>query len=153
MKRAAKELIASIERLGFEYDRTNSKNFDIYVCGDAEVSISPGIQEHAARNILKSLERSMGVNRETNKRNPGAIRERQAKQRDALRSDIERQRIELDSIIARRARQLDGAAAALTDAEIVRIQRHIEGRERELREIEALMRGATLSTNRAKHRA
>jgi hypothetical protein len=153
VKRPAKELIAALERMGFEHDRTNSRGYLIFTFDGQEVSVNQGIDERSARNLLKQVERANGVEQQSNKRNATAIRERQATQRNALRSDIERHRVELDAIVAQRARQLDGAAAALTDADILRIQAHIETKERELRDIENLMRGATLSTNRAKHRA
>jgi predicted RNA binding protein YcfA (HicA-like mRNA interferase family) len=154
VKRQAKELIEALERLGYEYDRTNSKGFLMYVHADGdEVGVSEGIQEHAARQLLRKVERRLGVERDTGKRNAAGIKERQAYLRMRLAEDIARHREELDAILARKSQRLDGLGLVATEAEIARITRYIEQRERELADMERLMRGAPLTDNRAKHRA
>lgn len=153
MKRGAKDALEALKRHGYALSHTTARGFMVYVLEDHEITVNPSMGEGPCRDLVRKLEKTHGTKAPTNKRNPAEIKERQVQARAALRSDIDRHQLELDDIVARRARQLDGAASALTNAEITRIQTYIEAKERELNEIEDLMRGATLSTNRAKHRA
>jgi hypothetical protein len=152
VKRAAKDLIACLERHGYEYDRTNSKNFEVWVLNGHEVAVNPSMQEGAARSVMRDIQKRHGTAAKPNKRNVSNIRERQEKQRQALRADIEQHRARLDEILAARGRQLDGLGLVATEEEIRRITKHIEAREAELRELQRLMSAPGLD-NKARHRA
>jgi hypothetical protein len=152
VKRPAKELIACLERHGYEYDRTNTKGWEIWISGDHEVPVNPSMQEHVAKSLVRDLQKRHGTAAKPNKRNVANIRERQERQRQALRADIEQHRARLDEILAARSQRLDGLGLVATEEEIRRITKHIEAREAELRELQRLMSTPGLD-NRARHRS
>lgn len=149
MKAAAKKLAADLEALGYEYDRTNAKNFDVYAfAGQPDVVVNPSMNEHAARSLLRKVQQRLGCVPETNKRKPEQIRARQESQRAALREEIERHNIRLDVL----RRQSYGFPDSVTSEEIRQIEALVRKREQELREIERLMSSGPLH-NGARHRA
>ena len=150
--RWAKDLVAALESHGYEYSRTNSKNWDVYECNGREVIVSPSVDERACRSTIRKLQQHHGTLPETGKRKPDVIRERQAKERDAIKEQLCRDRARLLDLQSARLRELGGAAALLTTSEINAIEKRIVQRERELREIESLMSIGSLG-NRAQHTA
>jgi len=152
LNRNARDVVAVLERLGYEYDRTNTKQTDYWIRGTDEVALNPSISEHHARQLIRRLERADGVCAPTNKRNPDAIRARQEKQRNALREQLARDRAERDVALAERDRYLGGLAREMTNKEIRAIEARITEREHELRDLERLMAAPSLN-NDARHRA
>jgi len=152
MNRHARDVVAVLERLGYTYDRTNTKQTDYWIRDGHEVALNPTVSEHHARQLIRRLERDNGCAAPTNKRHPDAIRARQDKQRQALREQLARDRAERDAALAARDRQLAGAAASMTNREIRAIEARIEEREQQLRDLERLMAAPSLN-NEARHRA
>lgn len=149
MKAPAKRLIADLEALGYEYDRTNAKNFQVFACGgQPDILVNPSLNEHAARAILRKAQQRLGCVPETNKRKPEQIRVRQEAQRTALREEIERHNVRLDVL----RRQSYGFPDSVTSTEIRQIEALVRKREQELHEIERLMTSGPLG-NSARHRA
>ena len=139
-KKAFKELVKSLEGLGFEFARRNAKAAHVYThkrYGD--IAIVPGCDEHAARQILRKIERSLGVWKQAPKRNPEHVKERQAAERARLAAQADKLAAERQEILARRDSYLSGAGAVLTGAEIRAIEDRIEQIDRERRRIETLM--------------
>lgn len=152
MNRYARDVVAVLERLGYEYDRTNTKQIDYWARGTDEIALSPSISEHHARQLIRRLERAAGCAPPTNKRHPDAIRARQEKQRKALAEQLARDRDARARALANRGRQLGGLAAERTNKQIRAIERRIREREQQLRDLERLMAAPPLN-NDARHRA
>lgn len=140
--KANKELVKFLEANGFEYDRTNSKQYEFYKHASyGEISVNPTIDEHAARHLKVTIQKSFGMvtDRDKVKRSPEAIRERQAAERERLAADIERHQIEIADLLIQRDRRLDGLGRVLTNSQLRAIERLLEQKQRELRAWQRLM--------------
>lgn len=84
-----KQIQVDLERMGFEYVMTNSKNGQTWKHPLRSVVIYPGMKEHTHRNLLRDIRKALGVHTETNKRKVAQIKERQAKQREVDRREAE----------------------------------------------------------------
>lgn len=153
MNRHARDVVAVLERLGYEYDRTNTKQIDYWTRdGRPEVAVNPSVSEHHARQLIRRLERADGCAPATNKRHPDAIRARQERDRKAIAEQLARDRAERDALLAARDQQLAGHAATLTNRQVRDIEARIVEREQQLRDLERLMAAPALN-NDARHRA
>lgn len=156
MKRPCKAAVAEAERLGFVFERTNSKNFLVYSSpAGAEIMLSPEMNEHAMRGVLRQMQRMVGAVEHKPGRNAAAVKERQARRRelDAERLAAERRQIE-DEHAAFLART---AGAVLTKVDR-RDLRRIEARLAEVRRLESQMvevpaGGDHAGRRRAQHQA
>jgi hypothetical protein len=131
VKRYSKDAIKAVERLGFEHVWTNSKGFYCYVHpGDpqqTELSISPSMNnEQAAKEIVRRAEKICGVAPQVEKRKASQVKERAEVARERLR------------IVRKRKACL--LAAAVPAADLEWMERLEALRERELSDIERLMR-------------
>ena len=137
MKQFGRKTIKEAERLGYEYDRTNSSRFDVYVHPNAgEIAINPGMDEAASRSCIRTMQKAVGMFERQAGRNATAIKDRRARHEElnaerlaAERRDIEKQRATyLARIGAADFTQVDRADLA-----------RIEARLTEIRQLEALM--------------
>lgn len=140
MKKGGKAAMKKAEELGYRLDSTNSKGFRIFVhpCGH-EIAINPSADEQSSVRIIQLMQRAVGEQLKTNKRNPLAVRERQAVEREKLRQRIEAHRQLLTELSAKRLRVLAGIPSAITSTEVLAIEAQIEKVERECREWHRLM--------------
>ena len=156
MKQFAKKATKEAERLGYVYARTNSSNFDIYEHPSAgEIGINPSCNEASYRNIVRQMQKSVGVLVRAQGRDAIAVKDRHAKRAEldaerlaAERRDIERQR---DVYLAR----ISGAQLTQIDrADLARIERRLA----EIRVLERMMTSVPASADhrgrgQARHRA
>lgn len=148
MKAAARQLIKDLESLGFVWTRTNAKGHFAFTKSDApDVLVNPSMDERIARELLGKVCRQLGCVPQTNKRNVKQIRERAHARRLIVQAELDRHRERLNA-----TRRPSGALARFAPDEIREIERLIADGERELQEIESLMRTAPLG-NSARHRA
>lgn len=135
MKRHSRELIAQLERLGFDHVWTNAAGAHCYVHpgdpGQTELSVSQSItSEQTAKSLLRRAQRIAGVAPKVEKRRASRVKERAETERERARRDLEAAR-------QRRQRLLDTRADTVTLAEAERL---IQQRERELAALERLMK-------------
>lgn len=86
VKRVAKQTIAELEKLGFDYLWRNSSGDYVYVHPDdpaqTEVKVSPSLHEHAAKGILARCRRIAGLGPVIVKRRAENVKERAQAERD-----------------------------------------------------------------------
>jgi len=157
VRRHAKELVKELEALGYEFERVNAKSMHVYARDGAEILVSPGVDENAARQILRRVRRDLGCTEEVAKRKPAQIKERQAAERENAQQAIARLAKERSELLARKDAALAGRFG-LAASEAREIERLIESNDRERREWERLMTRTPSSadhrgTGRARHRA
>lgn len=128
-------------RLGFTYSHNSSRSSHRVYVHDAhpDVVVSMGIDEKAARVLLRKIEKALGELRKTPKRNVAAIKERQAADRERRAIELARLEAERDEILAQRDALLSGAGARLSSEEIRRLERRVHEIEQERRALEGLM--------------
>lgn len=135
MKRYSKDVIKGVERLGFDYMWTNAQGFLCYVHPNdpdqTELSISPSISdEHTARTLLRLAEKRAAVAPHIEKRRASRVKERAEAARDRAREQVRLAQERQARLLARQ-----GSSAA----EVERVRRLVELRERELAAHERLM--------------
>lgn len=135
MKRYSKDAVRGVERLGFDHVWTNAQGFLCYVHPNdpdqTELSISPSISnEQASKDILRRAEKIAGVSRRIEKRRGSQVKER-------AEADRERAREQLRVAREKQARLL--AQEEADAAELEKVRREVDFRERELAEIQRLM--------------
>lgn len=88
MNKRLRDLVREVESLGYEYDRTNSKQISFYIHPDsgAQVKIPGGVDERVARSVLDEARHSIGLPTKGNKRRPDLIRQRQEAERELERA-------------------------------------------------------------------
>lgn len=156
MRRECKTAIAEAERLGFTFDRTNSKQHLVYQSpGGDEMVLSPTMSEHTLRSVVRQMQRMVGAVEHKPGRNASAVKERQARRRElgAMRLAAERRQIEDE-----RAAFLARTAGAVLRKVDRRALRRIEARLAEVRRLESQMvevpaGGDHGGHRRAQHRA
>lgn len=139
-KKDFKALEKRLARLGFTYSHTNASSCFVYI-HDAypDLAVSPGINDHAARVLLRKVEKALGELRKAPKRNAAAIKERQAAERERHAIELARLQAERDEILAQRDALLGGAGAHLNAEQVRRIEQRVREIEKSRREIERLM--------------
>jgi hypothetical protein len=139
-KKHFKQLEKRLVSLGFEYDHTNAHSQFVYThAAHPDLAINPGLDDNAARVILRKVERTFGCAEKAAKRNASLIKERRAADRQHLREEAERLEQARLRILRERDALLDGAGSHLTSAEIRDLERRVAEIEKEQREIAALM--------------
>src|SRR2546421_379454 len=128
MKRYSKDVIKGVEHLGFDHVWTNAQGFLCYVHPDdpeqTEMSISPSISdEHTARTLLRRAQRIAGVTPRVEKRRGSLVKERAEAERERVREQLRIVREKQDRLLAQEAADT---------AEVERMRRLVELREREL---------------------
>jgi hypothetical protein len=100
MSKRQRDLIAEIESLGFGYDHTNSKGVSFYTHEDTgcQVKVPTGCDERAARVVLQTARRSLGLPTKDNKRNPAQIRERNAAEHARAALELAQARTDLEVV-------------------------------------------------------
>lgn len=137
MKQYAKKAVQEAERLGYEFDHTNSNNFHVYVHPSVgEIALNPSMNEGTARQVMRRMQQAAGALDRTQGRDAGAVKDRARRRADldAERLAAERRQIEAqrDTYLARIA----GAPLSNLDrGELARL----ETRLKEIRRMEALM--------------
>lgn len=133
MKRYAKQLIAELQRLGFDEIWTNSSGFPCYAHpndpAQQELSINPSATEQAARSVLRRAQRIAGTTPTVDKRRASQVKAR-------AEADRERARTRLAWIQAKQQRLINEHAAP---DRIAQANALIAQREDELAAIEGLM--------------
>lgn len=128
-----KDVVKELERLGYEFDRTNAKNADFYIHPDTgcELKVIPGADERRARAVLDQALHLIGLPTKNNKRNAAQIRERNAAEHARAARDLE---------LARAAR--DSGVGATSEAEVRNAEEAFLRAERKFRYWDRLMRSA-----------
>lgn len=129
-----KDLIKSIEQLGYGYDRTNTKGHRFYVHEDTgcEIRFTLGTDERQERTVLNLARHQIGLPTKEGKRNAAQIRERNDAEHARAARLLEQARKDLDSI--------------RTTADETRLRQAEEGflrAERKFRYWDRLMRAAS----------
>lgn len=123
--------------------------------GSPTIKVPGGITESRVRAIMRDVDKLDGVASISaiRKRNTSAIRERQQTERERLAEERRRRSAELAEYEA----AMDARLGSLTTAEWNAVCAEIERREREIRELDRLMRSTPdqghRGVERAKHRA
>lgn len=157
MSKQAKQALAALEHHGYAFDHRNAKGLHVYAKGNGpDIAVNLGMNENAARSLIRRLDRDAGVEQECVKRNPAQVKARQAAERDRAAAAIDRLEQERAHILARRDEQLNGHGARLTRSEVRAIEKRIEQIDREHKRLTALMTqtatsGAHGGTRRAQH--
>jgi hypothetical protein len=137
MSKRDKDLVKDIERLGYAFDRTNSKGFHFYIHEDTgcEIKIMPGRDENAARGVLRQAQQQLGISTTSNKRNPAQIRERNAAEHARALITLENAR-----------KQRESARAAGSDQDLRAAEEAVQNADRKFRYWDKLMRSASLAS-------
>lgn len=100
MNKRTRDLVKDIEKLGYAYDRTNSKNTDYYIHEDTgcEVRLPQSVNESSARITIRVARSQVGLPTKDNKRNPQAIRERNAAEHAKASAELARIKAQRDTI-------------------------------------------------------
>lgn len=133
---------------GYTLDRINSKQTGIYTCPDrADVSLSLGIGDRQARQLIRTLQRDFGIPtaKDQSKRDALAVKERQAVERERAHQAAARSAAELEQLIRERDAVMDGLGSILGDQELDRVAALIEAKEKELRGWQQLMQSIPAS--------
>lgn len=131
MKRLSKELVKSLEALGFDHVWTNTQGYPCYVHPSDptqhELSISPSIaNDQTARILLRRAQKIAGVTPHSTKRRASQVKER---------TDADRERAQRRLAWAREKER-----RTADQAEREQLQTLIEQRARELEALERLMK-------------
>lgn len=133
MKRYAKQLIADLQRLGFDEIWTNSSGHPCFAHPSdpqqQELSINPSSSEQAAKAVLRRAQRIAGATPTVDKRRPGQIKARAEAQRERARNRLTWITRKRDQLLTEHA---DPRMVAKAEALLA-------VRERELAAIERLM--------------
>jgi len=126
--------------LGYVFDHINAKSQRVYVqAGHADLLVSAGIAEHAARQLITSLQKRHGVFQAPPKRNAAAIKERRATDRSELKARAAKLDIERTDILTKKSKQLNGLGGYLSPKDMGALVKRLEAIEREQAEIHKLM--------------
>lgn len=136
-RKAYKSLTKFLEKLGYEYESTNSKHFETWTREDSPpVKVNENIQEQLG----------MTTKKDAKKRNAQQVNARQANERERAAAEAARARAEYDELV----REREEVAHGLSQAEWRAYTDLIEEAEREFRKWDRIMKSAPLA-NRAKH--
>jgi hypothetical protein len=126
----ARDLEKDLERLGFVYDRTNSKHLSFWIqeSTGVEVKVPSGIDKSTAQNVLRIAQRRTGVPTKDNKRNAPAIRARNAAAHQEAAEALARIRAQMD-------------VAAQSESRIRELEEQYREADRKFRYWDKLMRG------------
>jgi len=132
MNKRMSTLVDDIERIGYAYDRTNSKGVDFYLHEDTgcEVKLPCGVNEAKARSVMRTAQQQLGLPTKDNKRNVTAIRERNAQEH-------ERAATELARIQAQRGTFTDAAKTREVEEAYLRAERKFQYWDRLMRGVRA----------------
>lgn len=148
-KKDFKALEKRLLRLGFEFDHQNASHQYVYTHGHhADLCVSPGINEAAARILLRKVEKTLHCATAAPKRNAHALKGRQAAERVRHQAELDRLDDEREAILRQRDSYLSGAGEHLTNAEVRAIEDRVREIESERREIERLMGAPSTGTDR-----
>jgi predicted RNA binding protein YcfA (HicA-like mRNA interferase family) len=130
-----------LRQFGYEFvDKTNGGSRWLYSHPDGrELVVTPDLNEHTARQIIRQLERENGQAAKAAKRNPEAIKARHAEERRQLKEQAARLDAERLRLLVERDSLLSGAASHLTNGQLRDLERRVEVIERERRALETLM--------------
>lgn len=129
-----------LESLGYQFVRINSRNWHVYSrSGCPDVTLNPSIAERDARHLVIKVERSLGIEQETNKRNAQAIKDRNRIERDRIRHEMDRLDAERAELIRRKQLLPEGDFDGLARNERLALEREIHRIEGERREWLRLM--------------
>lgn len=144
-KKDFKALEKRLARLGFRYDHQNASSQFVYTHDrHPDLAVSPGINDGAAKILLRKVEKALDCQALTPKRNAQAIKDRQARSRESLRADDARLEAERAAILRQKDAVFSGAGSYLSADEVLALEARIREIDRERREIERLM-GAPVS--------
>lgn len=135
MTKRDKDLVKTLGSMGFEFDRTNSKNATFYVHPDTgcELKVIPGADERRARAVECEARRMIGLPTKDNKRNPEQIRERNAAEHARAARELEAARIARDESRP----GLDEQQLRRVEDEFLRADRQFRYWDRLMREVSA----------------
>lgn len=155
-KKDFKALEKRLVRLGFTYDHQNASSQFVYVHErHPDLAVSPGVNDAAAKHLLRKVEKALNCLGPAAKRNAQAIKDRRATDRERQQEELARLDDERAAILRRRDGLLDGAGAHLSNAEIRALELRVEEIDRERREVQRLMNAPTsnreLGRQRARH--
>lgn len=144
MSKRDRDLVKSIETLGYAYDRTNSKGHDFYIHEDTgcELKLMAGRDESSARKIFEIARHQIGLpnTAASNKRNPAQIRERNAAEHARAKRDLENASVMRD---ARRAAIDD--VGGVSPERLREAEEEFLRAERKFRYWDRLMRGVAVA--------
>lgn len=153
-KKDFKALEKRLTRLGFRFDHHNASSQFVYVHDShPDLAVSPGINDGAAKILLRKVEKALNCRADGPKRNARAVKERQAAEREKQRADLARLADERAAILRRRDELLSGAGAHLSNAEVREIEDRVREIEAQRREIERLMGAPTSAADRGRREA
>jgi hypothetical protein len=130
-----------LAKFGYEFNRCNASSHWIYSQnGREDIPVNPSISDHAARVLLRQVQKLHGTFKATPKHNPAAIKERQAKEREALKARSAALAAERAQILAERDLSMSGLGAILSPLALRALIHRLEQIDRERHAIEKLMR-------------
>jgi hypothetical protein len=113
MSKRARDLDKDLERIGYAYDRTNTKGIEFFIHEGTgcEIKVPSGVNESTCRSILVVAQRQIGMSTKDNKRNSGAIRERNAREHALAAAALARVRAQRNepNVSETRMRELEEA--------------------------------------------
>lgn len=92
-RKAYKSLTKFLEKLGYEYESTNSKHFETWTREDSPpVKVNENIQEHVAMNVRHNIQKQLGMTtkKDAKKRNAQQVNARQANERERAAAEAAR---------------------------------------------------------------
>lgn len=146
MRKENKRIVKFLEANGFTYVSTNSKQYERFTHPTlGEEGISPSISEHTVAQLIRKIEKSLGIETamDKKKRDVAQVKTRQAADREKAAAATERlndERAEIsERISAMDARQFGGLIVEGSAADIAALRRRLIEIEDERRFYEQLM--------------